>query len=305
MSRLGGFIPVVVTPFDEGARLRLDWFADIVAWEFANGAEGVCVAAGNGEAAELSAEEVGAVVRAAHEAARGRGPIIGGAIGPGTGPVEAAIARVRAAADAGADAVLVTPDPTRPNAAREEILARFRGIHQATGAPIVVYNSPRHYGVNIDVALLGDLADVIDLAGVKESSRDFHHIGEVLAAHADRVPIFMGPGPFIMPGIAQGAAGFLSTGPDLLGRRASRILELALGAPSPESRAMHRQVAGLYHLILDSGFGPSPGPLKAALNYLGLPAGVPRDPGKRLAPEAKRRLLASLGALGLLEASAA
>lgn len=301
---LKGFVPVLVTPFDEKGRLRLDWFAEIVGWELDNGADGLCVAAGNGEASELTATEIGAVVRTAHDLARGI-PIIAGAMGPEAASVEGAAARIRAARDAGADAVLVTPDPTRPEASRHDVLSRYRAIYGATQAPIVAYNSPRHYGVTLDATLLGELADAVDLAGLKESSRDFHAIGEVLAAHAERFPVFVGPGWFIMPGIAQGAAGFLSTGPDLLGRGAARIAPLALAAPGPESRALHRQVGQLYHLTLESGLGPSPGPLKAALAYLGLPAGVPRDPAKRLGAQALQRLTAALDGLGLRAAAAA
>ena len=297
---LGGAVPVIVTPFDEAGRIMPDALQTLVEWHLQRGAEGLCVAAGNGECAAMTPGEVGLVVRTATDAAAGRVPIIAGAIGPATATIEGAAAYVRAGIDNGADAVLVTPDPTRPDATRADIVARYAAIAARVPAPIVAYNSPRHDGVNLDAGTLAELADRIDLAGLKEASRDFHHIGQVIAAHGRRFPIFVGPGWLIMPGAALGAAGFLSTGPDLLGADTARILPLARAAGSPERSALHHRVAGIYHLLLEAGIGPSPAPLKATLALLGLPAGLPRDPARRVPPDNMARLRDGLRDLGVL-----
>ena len=291
-------MPVTVTPFDEAGRLMPDCLAEILRWHLGQGAEGLCVAAGNGECAAMRPEEVAQVVRSAVAAAGGI-PVIAGALGPATNAVAGTIAYVRAGMEAGADAVLVTPDAGRPEAGRDDVRRRFAEIYRQTRAPIVAYNSPRHYGVNLDAGLLGALANDIELVGVKEASRDFHHIGQVIAAHGHRFPIFVGPGWHIMPGIALGASGFLSTGPDLLGADSARITTLARDAPNAASRALHHRVSGIYYLLLDAGLGPSPAPLKATLNLLGLPAGVARDPAKRLTAENAAKLRTGLEGLGM------
>ncbi len=297
---LGGYIPVPATPFDAAGRLMEDGLATIIRWHLDNGAEGLCVAAGNGECAAMTADEVGRVVRIARGVAGSQMPIISGALGATADTVDGAAAYVRAGMENGADAVLVTPHTSRPDATRYEVVARYHAIADATGAPIVAYNSPRHFGVTLDVPTLAALADAIDLVGLKEASRDFDHIGAVVAAHGARVPVFVGPGWFIMPGAALGAAGFLSTGPDLLGPDSARIMVAARAAPDASSRTLHHRVAGIYRLLLDSGLGPSPAPLKAALTMLGLPAGFARDPVKRLDQANAARLRDGLSRLGLL-----
>lgn len=297
---LHGYVPVMVTPFAEDGSFMADAMTELVQWQIGRGAEALCIAAGNGECSAMTSREIGRVVRTAVDAAGGRLPVISGALGPARDDVAGAVAAIQAGMENGADAVLVTPHTARPEATQEDVLARYRAIASESGAPIVAYNSPRHYGVNLDATMLAELADSIDLAGLKEASRDFDHIGMVVAAHAQRFPIFVGPGYLIMPGVALGAAGFLSTGPDLLGADSARILPLAKGPPCDERRALHHRVAGIYRLLLESDLGPSPAPLKAALNMLGLPAGVARDPAKRLAPSDVDRLRAGLQQLGLL-----
>ena len=108
----------------------------------------------------------------------------------------------------------------------------------------------------------------------------------------------VGPSHFIFPGLALGAKGFIATGPELLGAAAGRLTALGKEAMGPEHRALHYRLTVLYQTLMATGTWPSA--LKAALNLIGQPAGVPRDPVLPLAGGELDTLKRTLDALGLL-----
>lgn len=302
-SGLRGFVPVTVTPFDESGALRADWLEQVLRWHVDQRAEGLLITADNGESWSLTAAERRTVAEVAVKVAGGRIPVVMGILGGSTTSNRTLAEHAAEGAAAGVDALLVSPSPYLGKATRGEVVARYRGLHRAVGLPIVVYNNPRHFGVGVEGDTLAAVCDAADVIGIKESSRDFLHVTETIARFGDRLSVFVGCGWYIMPGLMQGAAGFLSTGPDLLGRDARRIVELATGPASEEARAMHRRIARLYTFLL--GTATPPAALKAALGLLGLPAGVPRAPVEPLAADDLRALTALMQESGALRRDAA
>ena len=295
--KIEGFFPVTVTPFNEAGDLMLDRFEELMRWHLDQGAEGLCIGADNGESWALTPRELGQITAAAVKVAAGRVPVLAGAMGTTTISARSTIKRAAAAAEAGADAVLVSPQPYVMRATTAEIVDRYASVGKAVNIPIVAYNSPRHFGFNIEPDVLQAICDAADIVGLKEASREFNHTTTVIRRFGEKLCVFVGPGWFILPGIALGARGFLSTGPELLGKDAARIIPLAREAPCEASRRLHEQVTRCYRAVLDLGLGTPPAPIKAALNLLGLNVGVPRAP---IAPldgagvEALRQLLQEL-----------
>ena len=206
---------------------------------------------------------------------------------------------VEVAAAAGVDAVLVSPTPYNGTATRAELVGRYREIHRAVPMPIVAYNNPRHFGIAVEGDTLQQLIDEVELVGIKESSRNFLDVSHGIARFGDRISIMMGCGYLLMPGIALGARGVLSTGVDMFGTGSARFMELARGAASPERSRLHLAVARAYSFLLETGTPPAA--LKALLNLMGLPAGIPRLPvlplqGAEL--DRLRTLFTELGVLG-------
>ena len=298
-ARIEGFFPVTVTPFSEAGDLMIDRLEALLSWHVEQGCDGLCVGADNGESWALSTQELAQVVETAVRVARGRVPVVAGAMGGATTSARGTIERAAAAAEAGAAAVLVSPQPYLMKATPREVVGRYEAVGAAVSVPIVAYNAPRHFGFEITPDILQSICDAAPIVGLKEASREFNHSTEIIRRFGERISVFVGPGWFIMPGIALGAKGFLSTGPDLLGRDAARIIELARAAPCEESCALHERVARIYHLMLDRGLATPPAPVKAAFGLLGLDVGVPRAPIEPLGTEGREMLRAELAALGL------
>lgn len=293
-----GLFSVTVTPFGPDGALDVAAFATILRWHIAQGSAGLAIAADNGEASLLTVTERQAMAETAVRVADGRVPVLMGAMGTHAFTAADTIKMVEVAAAACVDAVLVSPTPYNGAATRAELVGRYKEIHRAVPLPIVAYNNPRHFGIAVEGDTLQNLMDEVELVGIKESSRDFRDISNMIERFGERISIMMGCGWLIIPGVSMGAAGVLSTGVDMFGPPSARIVELARGAACAERTRLHLAVSRAYSFLLETGTPPAA--LKALLNLLGLPAGVPRLPVLPLEPVALDLLRALFTELGVL-----
>ena len=296
--RFQGLFSVTVTPFGPDGSLDLAGFATVLEWHIGQGSAGLAIAADNGEASLLTITERQAMAETAVRVAAGR-PVIMGAMGTHAFTAAETIKMVEVAATAGVSAVLVSPTPYNGTATRAEVAGRYRAVHQAVPLPIIAYNNPRHFGVAVEGDTLQQLMDEVDLVGIKESSRHFLDISKGIARFGDRISILMGCGYLIMPGLALGARGVLSTGVDLFGRESAAIMELAGTPTTARARALHLRISRAYTCLLETGTPPAA--LKALLNLLGLPAGIPRLPVYPLGAPDLAQVRALFTELGVLD----
>ncbi|AYG02509.1 5-dehydro-4-deoxyglucarate dehydratase [Gryllotalpicola protaetiae] len=156
------FFPV--TPFDEADRVDAELLAQHVASGVEAGTAGVFAACGTGEYHALSAEESALVVRESVAAVAGRVPVLAGA----GGPLGHARQVARAAADAGADGLLVMP-PYLVGAPQAGLLAYVDAITQASALPVIVYHRANAQLTESTVAALVERDHV---AGIKDGVGD-------------------------------------------------------------------------------------------------------------------------------------
>lgn len=300
MVRIEGNVPAVVTPFSQSGDLLLESFVELVRWHLQNGADALCLAGDNGEAWNLSIDERRQLAEAAVREAGERVPVVMGASVPSA---QASIVLAEVAANAGVDALMIGPQSYVGKASVSELVARYAAIHDAVPLPVLVYNSPRRTGINLDPDKLAAICDAVPVAGLKESSRDFFHVTGILERFAERIPILIGPCPMILWGIALGGRGFVSSGPELFGQTAGQLMQIGRGGPTAEYRRLHFGLTKIYATLM--GTGTWPAALKAALNLIGQPAGLPREPIMPLSPEDHRALAAVLRSLDLIDDGAA
>ena len=292
---LKGFVPAIVTPFTANGEIEEDSFKALVEWLIGIGAEAICVAGDNGESWNLDVDERSRLTRLAVDQAAARIPIVTGVSAPSAAQT---IRYAKAVVEAGADGLLVLPQPYVLKATRDELVRRFDALARAVPSPIIAYNSPRRSGIDLTLGDLDAIMRVAPIVGIKEASRDFFHHTHLIERFKDRFSIMVGPCHFIVPGIALGAHGYIATGPELLGHMASRIPDLARAAPGPELARVHNQLTTLYEMMMGTGTWPSA--LKAALTLLGQPAGVPREPVMPLAGAELEKVRETMRACGLL-----
>ena len=300
-----GFVPAVVTPFSDRGEIMFDAFEEIIRWHLSWGATGFLVAGDNGEQWALSAGDLTQLAAAATKAVKGQAPVFVGCTAVTTTEL---VVRARAVAEGGATGVAVTQPYVVLNATKAEICGRFAAVAKAVDNPIMVFNTPQRAGFPITHEYLAAMLDVAPLVGVKQSDPNIAFVFESLRRFRDRLAIFVGNGSNMLAGRLMGSAGFISTGPDLLGADIGRILDVA--SLDIEARlALQARVHLIFNTMLASvpgapagSVGPAtdPAPYKAALNMLGLPAGVPRDPVRPATAEVETRIRAVLDDLGIL-----
>jgi 4-hydroxy-tetrahydrodipicolinate synthase len=164
-----GYIPAVTTPFDREGTLDLDAFHVQMTWLVDEGIQGAILAGTSGEWFSLTAAERADLFAAGAKHRTSGFPVLGAcnAFTPGE-----AITHARAAEAAGLDGILLTPPPyIVPN--RREIVAFYRAVSDATDIPMTVYNWPRGCIVDMDVALLTELAQIENVVAIKNSTGDF------------------------------------------------------------------------------------------------------------------------------------
>lgn len=270
---LHGYVPAIATPFNENGDIMEDAFVDLFEFLIARGATCICIAGDNGESWALNADERGRLVRLAKDTSKGRVPVMMGISAP---TIDASIAYVRAAEDNGADVLLSMPQTYVLKASEAELMARFDKVSAATDKPLVLYNSPRRMGFSLTIDQTETLLNNHNVIGIKESQRDFFYHTHLLDRLGDKMSVMTGPCHYIMPAFALGAKGFIATGPEFTDMLPSDMAGAGAGVPDADYCKAHMQLTVLYEMLM--GTATWPASFKAALNLIGLPAGVPRDP---------------------------
>ncbi|MEG3122596.1 4-hydroxy-tetrahydrodipicolinate synthase [Sphingomonas sp. GB1N7] len=173
-----GSIPALVTPFESDGSFAEKAYREFIEWQIAEGSNGLVPCGTTGEAATLSAEEHFHAVRVCVDQAKGRVPVIAGA---GSNDTRVAIANIRAAEDAGADAALMVPPYyNRPN--QEGIFRHFEAVAGSCDLPIVLYNVPGRTVTDIAVETVGRIAKAFpSVVGIKDAT------GIIQRASAQRI----------------------------------------------------------------------------------------------------------------------
>ncbi len=170
---ISGSLTALVTPFKNG-QLDLDTLKQLVAWQIAEGSNGLVPVGTTGESPTLSHAEHEQVVEEVVKAAAGRVPVIAGA---GSNNTEEGIGLIRHAARVGADAALVvTPYYNKPTQAG--LIAHFKAMHDAADIPIIIYNIPGRSVVDMSPETMGELAKLPRIIGVKDATGDLARVSK-------------------------------------------------------------------------------------------------------------------------------
>ena len=201
-----GVFPAATTQFSDDLVLDLEATSAVQAALLRDGVHGLVLIGTVGEGNSLSAEEKRAVVATAVEVAAGKVPVIAG-VSEFTTP--SAVKFARDAEALGATGLMVLPAmvyvPTRG-----ELQAHFQAVAGATSLPIMLYNNPPSYRVNIDLATLEQLARVPNIVAIKESSPDTRRFTDIINAFGERFTVFAGLDDVALEGLMLGAKGWVS-----------------------------------------------------------------------------------------------
>ena len=252
-----GSLPALVTPFAAG-RVDEAIFRDFVAWQVAEGSDGLVPCGTTGEAATLTDEEHRRLIEIAVEVANGKVPVIAGC---GSNNTAHAIELTKAAQAAGATAALhVPPYYNRPN--QEGIYAHLSAVADV-GLPIVLYNVPARTITDIAVETMAKLAKLPNVVAVKDATGSLNRVSAQREACGKDFVQLSGNDDMALGFNAMGGVGCISVTANVAPRLCSDFQRATRERRWDEALQLQDRLYPLHAALFSDA---SPGPAKYALN---------------------------------------
>jgi 4-hydroxy-tetrahydrodipicolinate synthase len=239
-----GVFPAATTQFAADLQIDLRATQDVQAALVRDGVHGMVLLGTVGENNSLTAEEKRAVLRAAKEVVGGKVPLVAGVSELTT---TAAVAYARDAERIGIDGLMVLPAMVYvPTPA--ELAHHFRTVARATSLPIMLYNNPPAYRVNIGRETLAELADEPNIVALKESAPDPRRFTDLINAFGDRFVLFAGLDDVAFEGLVLGARGWVSGLTNAFPAESLALVDAIRRGDLERARKIYRWFMPLLHL---------------------------------------------------------
>lgn len=239
-----GVFPAATTEFKSDQSLDLPATAKHVDAMIKAGVHGMIVLGTVGENCSLEYREKLDVVRAVREVIAGRVPLL-------TGVAECTTATAsRFASDAqkaGVDGLMVLPAMVYKADGREA-MTHFRTVARATDLPIMIYNNPVSYSVDITPPMFAELADEKRFVAIKESSENVRRITDLRNTCGDRYLLFAGVDDLALESAMLGATGWVSGLVNAFPAENRLLWDLAMAGKFAEALKVYRWYTSLLHL---------------------------------------------------------
>ncbi len=239
-----GVFPAVTTQFHRDQSLDIEGTARHLEVLIESGVQGLIVLGSLGENTALEPDEKLKVVEIAVKTSGGRAPVLSGVAECSTAM---ACRYVRDLERLGADGAMVLPAMVYKSDPRET-LSHFGTVARSTGLPIIVYNNPIAYGVDITPEMFVELAGVPNLVAIKESSADTRRITDIANLLGDRFTLFTGVDDLALESVMLGAQGWIAGVGLAFPRENQYLWQLAVAGDWEEAKAIYRWYMPLLHL---------------------------------------------------------
>ena len=282
----------MVTPFRMDGSLDEPTLRKLVRRQIEAGIDFLVPCGTTGESPTLSREEHLRVVGITIEESKGKVPVLAGAGGYNTHEV---IELAKECQKLGADGLLsVTPYYNKPT--QEGLYQHFKKIATEVPLPIVVYNIQGRTGVNVETSTLARLAEIENIAGVKEASGNISQMAEVAHRLPERFTMLSGDDAITLPLIALGGKGIISVVSNEIPGEMTQLARLGNAGDFKAAREIQRK---FYPLMQINFVEANPGPAKWAMYRMGLLEAAYRLPMVPPSLENQKKIEAVLEKVGL------
>ena len=201
-----GVMPAITTQFDVTGNLDLNTFKINLSHQINAGVNGIILGGTLGEASTLTNQEKQQLLAVTLGEVNGKIPVIMNIAEQAT--IEA-IRLAQKAESEGADGLMLLP-PMRYKATDEETVIYFSTIANATKLPIMIYNNPIDYKIEVTLEMFAALESYKNITAVKESTRDITNITRMINRFGDRFQILCGVDTIAMEALLMGANGWVA-----------------------------------------------------------------------------------------------
>lgn len=284
-----GIYPALLTPFKADDTIDFDMFEKNLLAQMAAGIEGAVLGGSLGEASTLTKEEVRSLLIFAKGVADNKIPIIVNIAEQSTNEA------CKLAADLeknGADGLMLLP-PMRYKADSHETVEYFKAVAASTSLPIMIYNNPYDYKIEVTLEMFEELASVPNIKAVKESTRDVSNVTRMFNKFGDRFKVLCGVDTLILEELALGADGVIGGLVDAFPAETVAIYKLMKAGKYQEALKIYRWFLPVLELDIHAKLVQY---IKLAATQTGIGSEYVRGPRLMLTGEERGRVMAVIEA---------
>jgi 4-hydroxy-2-oxoglutarate aldolase len=268
-----GIFPPLPTPFDNDENLLSEKIRFNIEKLSRYDLAGFLILGSNGEQVMLSEKEKIEAINAAREALP-EGRLL--LAGTGCQSTRETISLTRAAAAAGAHAVLVlNPFYYKGNMNHNELVRHYYDVADASPVPVLVYNMPGNTGLDMTSRMIITMAEHPNIVGLKESGGNVVKMGEVLGNVKPGFQVLAGGAGFLLPALAVGAVGGILASANIAPGHCTEIFRTFTAGNIIHARELQQKIIPLNASVTSRWGVPA---LKVAMDLLGLYGGNVRRP---------------------------
>lgn len=279
-----GVMPAVTTKFTAQDTLDLDMFAVNIKAQLDAGVHGIVLGGTLGEASTLSDAEKSILTRETVTLVDGKIPVL---INIAEQTTKGAIAAAHTAEKDGASALMMLP-PMRYKAGDQEVVTYFKAVAESTSLPIMVYNNPVDYKIEVTLEMFDQLLACENIQAVKESTRDISNVTRIKNAFGDRLKIMTGVDTLALESLLMGADGWIAGLVDAFPAETVAIYELQKAGRIQEAIKIYRWFLPLLELDINPKLVQN---IKLAEVHTGIGTEYVRAPRLPLAGEERAHVL--------------
>jgi 4-hydroxy-tetrahydrodipicolinate synthase len=248
----------VVTPFKDG-EVDYERYGALIDWLVEEGSDAIISCGTTGEVSTLTQTEQIEAIRFAVERVAGRVPLIAGA---GNNETAVAVRNSELAQKSGADALLVVT-PYYNKATRRGLIEHFTAVAKSTDLPVILYSVASRTGVNIAPDVCEELADIPNIAGIKEASGNISQVAEIARITQGKdFDMWSGNDDMVVPLMSLGGTGVISTVANIIPRETHEMCAAFLAGDYDRARTLQLWMKPLIDAVF---MEVNPVPIKAAL----------------------------------------
>lgn len=201
-----GVYPAITTQFNEHSKLDLKAFSNNLEAQISAGIHGVVLGGSLGEASTLQQVEKAHLLERALSICNNKIPVL---VNIAESSTLGAIRSAELAQYGGADGLMLLP-PMRYKSTESETVQFLKDVAQSTSLPIMLYNNPIDYRINISIEMLESLVEIPNIQAIKESSRDATNVLRIKNRIGDRIQILCGVDTIALESFVLGAQGWVA-----------------------------------------------------------------------------------------------
>jgi len=261
----------MITPFTSNQEIDYARVRDLANHLADTGSQGIVVCGTTGESPTLNDQEKLTLFSVVQEEVGSRVQVWAGV---GTNSTAHSVEMAREASKLKINGVMaVTPYYNKPS--QEGLYRHFRKIAEATTLPVMLYNVPGRTGINLLPGTVKRLAEIDNVAALKEASGNMDQMSELVNSTPDDFIIYSGDDSLTLPMMSLGAQGVVSIASHLVGQEIRDMIEAYIAGDVQNAREIHARLFPVYKVLFITS---NPVPLKESLRMLGKDSGILREP---------------------------